>query len=369
MPAIAATPLDALGREARRHHLLTPSEEIELARRVQAGMASDDPRVQRLGARARQRMINANLGLVLKNAHAFRKRLTGTVLDIEDLAQAAIIGLNRAVDLFDPERGYKFSTYGTLWIAQAIRREIDVHRGTIKVPPDVQTVARRWRYRQEGVTLNAFCEEFGYTREKVEASLAQYQRAQCASLDKVVNNGEGSSLVDMLADDEQPDLDTLHYTMTMEQLEAAPETSDAIAALQLAQTARHREMAEILEVSVKQVPKRLEDLRAVVREHLLNPCQTGSTEIEPMPATANGHHPELERLIEEVQSEAKPEPKAEVKPKRVRRTRAEIEAANSAKAAKQPALVTVAIGGMDIAGTPASLAAVIRELQHGKVAA
>ena len=164
MPAIAASALDALVREARRHHLLTAAEEIELSRRVQLGMTSDDPRVQRRGKRARERMINANLGLVLKNAFAFRKRIAGTILEIEDLAQAAIIGLNRAVDLFDSERGYKFSTYGTLLIVQAIRREIDVHRGTIKLSTDVQLIARRWRYRPAGQTLDAFCEEFDYKR-------------------------------------------------------------------------------------------------------------------------------------------------------------------------------------------------------------
>jgi RNA polymerase primary sigma factor len=372
--ALASSPLDALAREAHRHHLLTAAEEIELSRRVQRGMQPDStPKEQRIGKRARERMINANLLLVIKNALGYRKRIAGTMLDVEDLCQAGIIGLDRAVDKFDSEKGYKFSTYATWWIRQALTKEVTANCGTIKVSPDVQTIARRWRYRKEGVTLDAFCEEFGYTREKVEATLVQYQRAQCTSLDKVVNNGEGSSLVDMLADDEQPDLDTLHYTMTMEQLEAAPETSDAIAALQLAQTARHREMAEILEVSVKQVPKRLEDLRAVVREHLLNPCDNAPSKIEPMPTatpSTNGHHA-IENQLDEVLAEVRgePEPKAEVKPKRVRRTRAEIEAANSAKAAKQPALVTVAIGGMDIAGTPASLAAVIRELQHGKVAA
>jgi RNA polymerase sigma factor (sigma-70 family) len=363
--ALASSPLDALAREAHRHHLLTAAEEIELSRRVQRGMQPDStPKEQRIGKRARERMINANLLLVIKNALGYRKRIAGTMLDVEDLCQAGIIGLDRAVDKFDSEKGYKFSTYATWWIRQALTKEVTANCGTIKVSPDVQTIARRWRYRKEGVTLDAFCEEFGYKREKVEATLVQYQRAQCVSLDKVCNDGDGVSLVELLADEEQPDLDTLHYTMAIEQLEADPATCDAIAALSSAETARHREMASILGVPMKQVPKRLEDLRAVVREHLINPCpcQTGSTEIELMPATANGHA-HLESLIEEVQAE--PEPKA----KRVRRTRAEIEAANSVKAAKQPALVTVAIGGMDIAGTPASLAAVIRELQHGKVAA
>ena len=81
--------------------------------------------------------------------------------------------------------------------------------------------------------------------------------------------------------------------------------------------------------------------------------------------TSNGHA-HLERLIEDVQSEAEPQAKPK---RRVRRTKEEIEVSNSAKSAKQPVLVTVAIAGLDISGTPASLAAVIRELQHGRVAA
>jgi RNA polymerase sigma factor (sigma-70 family) len=366
MPAIAATALDALAREARRHPLLTAADEIELSRKVQRGMQPDStPKEQRIGRRSRDRMINANLGLVLKNAYAFRKRIAGTILEIEDLAQAAIIGLNRAVDLFDSERGYKFSTYSTLWIRQALTKELAANRGTIKVSVDVQVIARRWRYRSADQTLGAFCEEFGYTREKVEAALFQYQRAQCTSLDKVQNNGDGSSLVELLADEEQPDLDSLHYAMLMEQLEAAPETRDAIAALQLAETAQHKEMADLLGVRPKQVPQRLEDFKAVVREHLINPsCDNATSQPEFMTATAptsNGHA-RLDRLIEDVQA-----PKA----KRTRRTRAEMEASSSAKAAnpvKQPVLVTLIIGGQEVTGTPGAIAAVMSALPARAVA-
>ena len=361
MPALAATALDALAREARRHHLLTAAEEIELSRRVQRGMASDDPRVIRRGKRARERMINANLGLVLKNAYDFRKRIAGTILEIEDLAQAAIVGLNRAVDLFDSERGYKFSTYSTLWIRQAIQRETEVHRGTIKTSTEAQTIARRWRYRPPSAssgglqTVDEFCAEHGYQREKVERVLVQYQRAQCTSLDKIVNNGDGSNLIDFIADEEQPDVDALHYTMAVEQLEAAPETRDAIAALQLAETANQKEMAGLLGVPKHAVSNRLEDFKAVVREHLINPsCDNAPSKPEFMTATAptsNGHA-HLERLIEDVQSEAEPQAKPK---RRSRRTNAEKEA----NTVKQPVLVTLIIGGQEVTGAPGAIAAVM----------
>ena len=365
MPAIAATALAALAREARRHHLLTAAEEIELSRKVQRGMASDDQRTIRIGRRARERMINANLLLVIKNAIGIRKRIAGTILDVEDLCQAGIIGLNRAVDKFDAEKGYKFSTYATWWIRQALTKEITTNHGTIKVSVDAQAIARSWCYRPAGQTLDAFCEEFGYTREKVEAALFQYQRAQCTSLNKVQNDGDGSSLLELLADEEQPDVDTLHYAMLMEQLEAAPETRDAIAALQLAQTAQRKEMADLLGVRPKQVPQRLEDFKAVVREHLINPsCDNATSQPEFMTATAptsNGHA-RLDRLIEDVQA-----PKA----KRTRRTRAEMEASSSAKAAnpvKQPVLVTLIIGGQEVTGTPGAIAAVMSALPARAVA-
>ena len=357
MPAIAATALDALAREARRHHLLTAAEEIELSRKVQRGMASDDQRTIRIGRRARERMINANLLLVIKNAIGIRKRIAGTILDVEDLCQAGIIGLNRAVDKFDAEKGYKFSTYATWWIRQALTKEITTNHGTIKVSVDAQAIARRWCYRPAGQTLDAFCEEFGYTREKVEAALFQYQRAQCTSLDKVQNNGDGSNLIDFIADEEQPDLDALHYTMLMEKLEAAPETSDAIATLQLAQTAKHKEMAELLGVRPKQVPQRLEDFKAVVREHLINPCDNAPTsQPEPM-QTTNGHHAienQLDEVLAEVRGEA--EPVAAPKAKRVRRTKEEIGAAN---AERGPVLVTLIVGGQEVTGTPSAIAAVM----------
>jgi RNA polymerase sigma factor (sigma-70 family) len=363
MPALAATALDALAREARRHHLLTAAEEIELSRRVQRGMASEDQRTIRIGRRARERMINANLLLVIKNAIGIRKRIAGTILDVEDLCQAGIIGLDRAVDKFDAEKGYKFSTYATWWIRQAIQREADVNRGTIKVSTDAQLIARRWGYRPAGQTLEAFCEEFDYTREKVERMLAQYQRAQCTSLDKVHNNGDGSSLVELLADEEQPDLDSLHYTLAMEQLEAAPETSDAIAALQLAEVAQRKEMAELLGVRPRQVYQRLEDFKAVVREHLIDPCDNATSKPESMQTalTSNGHA-HLERLIEDVQSEAEPAVEPAPKAKRARRTKEEIAAANAMKTAnavKQPALVTLIIGGQEVTGAPGAIAAVM----------
>ena len=375
MPAIAATALDALGREARRHHLLTAAEEIELARKVQLGMASDDPRVQRRGKLARERMINANLGLVLKNAHAFRKRISGTILEVEDLAQAGIVGLNRAVDLFDSERGYKFSTYGTLWITQSIRKEIETSRSTIKVANEAQIIARRWRYRPPSAsgnglqTVDEFCAEYGYKRTKVEEALFNYARAQCRSLDAKVHEGgtDGCSLAELIAAPESNYLETQELIDTVQQLREAPATRDAIAALELAETASRAEMAEILEIPVTRVSRRLQDAKAVIREHLSpvtanairgeETCQNKVIQLVPMTATmpATNGHAHLERLIE-----AEPQPQAEAQPKRRnRRTKAELDAAKAEKASKQPALIAVELNGHRIVASAECLASLL----------
>ena len=110
--------------------LLTPSEEIELAHHVQAmkkllngkevDLTLNQRRRIRMGRRARDRMMAANLRLVVSIA----KKYQNSGLDLLDLIQEGSIGLSRAVDKFDPLLGYKFSTYATWWIKQAILRYI-----------------------------------------------------------------------------------------------------------------------------------------------------------------------------------------------------------------------------------------------------
>ena len=109
-------------RQARQHPLLTAAEEIELAKRIERG-----------DLEAKERMINANLRLVVSQA----RRYQGHGLSMEDLVQEGMLGLIRAVEKFDWRRGFKFSTYGTLWIRQAIQRGLQNHGRTIRVPVHV----------------------------------------------------------------------------------------------------------------------------------------------------------------------------------------------------------------------------------------
>ena len=113
------------------HALLTAEEEIELAKRIERG-----------DLEAKERMINSNLRLVVSQA----RRYQGHGLPMEDLVQEGMLGLIRAVEKFDWRRGFKFSTYGTLWIRQALQRGLQNHGRTIRLPVHVaqrQTKVRK----------------------------------------------------------------------------------------------------------------------------------------------------------------------------------------------------------------------------------
>jgi RNA polymerase primary sigma factor len=117
--------------EMARFPLLTAEEEVELAKRIERGDQA-----------AKERMINSNLRLVVSIA----KRWQGHELSLLDLIQEGIIGLIRAVEKFDWRRGFKFSTYATWWIRQAVQRAVASKSRTIRVPNDVfqheMTIAR-----------------------------------------------------------------------------------------------------------------------------------------------------------------------------------------------------------------------------------
>jgi RNA polymerase primary sigma factor len=115
--------------EAGRHRLLTPAEEIELSQRVERGDLA-----------AKDRMIEANLRLVVSIA---RKYQNVGELALLDLIQEGMLGLIRAVEKFDWRKGFRFSTYATLWIRQAIGRALDERGRTIRLPINVAQRERK----------------------------------------------------------------------------------------------------------------------------------------------------------------------------------------------------------------------------------
>ncbi|HEY2438151.1 MAG TPA: sigma-70 family RNA polymerase sigma factor, partial [Solirubrobacteraceae bacterium] len=106
-------------REVARHPLLTREQEVELAKRIERG-----------DLEAKEQLVNSNLRLVISNARKYQ----GLDLPLLDLIQEGILGLIRATEKFDYRRGYKFSTYATFWIRQALQRALDNRSRTIRIP-------------------------------------------------------------------------------------------------------------------------------------------------------------------------------------------------------------------------------------------
>jgi len=128
---LAATTTDALSlflREVRRHPLLTAAQEIELAKRIEHGDEA-----------AKEQMVTSNLALVVSIA----KRYPTDGMTLLDLIQEGIFGLIRAAEKFDWRKGFKFSTYATYWIRQAIQRGMEKKERTIRIPTNVLQRERR----------------------------------------------------------------------------------------------------------------------------------------------------------------------------------------------------------------------------------
>ncbi|MDP3919791.1 MAG: RNA polymerase sigma factor RpoD/SigA [Candidatus Omnitrophota bacterium] len=120
--------------------LLSAAEEVSLAQKIQSHT--------RGSAQARENMIRCNLRLVISIA----KRYSNMGLAFSDLVEEGNIGLMRAVEKFNPERGYRFSTYGSWWIKQAIMRALSNQGKTIRIPVYMYDIISKWRRVRDGLT-------------------------------------------------------------------------------------------------------------------------------------------------------------------------------------------------------------------------
>ena len=184
-------------QQATRYPLLTAAEEIELAQRFERG-----------DVEAKDRMINANLRLVISQA----RRYQGQGLSLGDLIQEGMLGLIRAVEKFDWRRGFKFSTYGTLWIRQSIQRGLANSGRTIRVPVHIGQRERKVRKVEQELAkklgrdpTDAEIAEAAELSEELVIEAREIAR-HLTSLDQAVGEDGETALGDLLPSDRpQPD--------------------------------------------------------------------------------------------------------------------------------------------------------------------
>ena len=227
---------DAFGdylRSIGRIPLLTAQEEVHLGMIVKEWMETEQPTLalQRRGRRALQRIVTANLRLVVTVALRYIRRLKHLSHEPMDLVQAGNIGLLRAAEKYDPTRGYKFSTYGYWWIRQSINRYLQEHNGSIRLPVNLVSLAMRAETLQNGgsepMNADRLADELGESPQRVLYALAVQHRSNTVSLDQQLSGGDGEmTLLDTVTDTRQPEIedDYLWMQSQLEQLSTPERT-------------------------------------------------------------------------------------------------------------------------------------------------
>ncbi|WP_369137166.1 RNA polymerase sigma factor [Modestobacter versicolor] len=243
----SADPVRAYLKLIGRVKLLTAEEEVDLARRIEAGLYAEHKLqaaagggeavpvgvrrelhwVARDGERAKDHLLEANLRLVVSLA----KRYTGRGMAFLDLIQEGNLGLIRAVEKFDYTKGFKFSTYATWWIRQAITRAMADQARTIRIPVHMVEVINKLRRIQREMlqelgrepTPEELAKELDITPEKV-LEIQQYAR-EPISLDQTIGDEGDSQLGDFIEDSEAVvAVDAISFSMMQEQLSGVLQT-------------------------------------------------------------------------------------------------------------------------------------------------
>ena len=225
MPFIVNGNIDQFLAEMGRIPLLTASEEIMLGTAVQLGLLSNaTPRQKRAGQRAKDRMIKANLRLVVNVSRKYMHRQMGQ-LEAGDLIQEGCIGLTRAVEKFDPELGYKFSTYAYWWIRQSISRAIDQTASTIRVPTSMHHMLVKLNHLPAGLNEQEVCEHLDISDVQLKNLRHALVAKRTSSLDmKLGSDGDGSTLNEMLCDEQSIlNIDQFQWAIVRQRLELQAE--------------------------------------------------------------------------------------------------------------------------------------------------
>lgn len=218
--------VDQLLAHSRRYPLLTPPQEIDLAQRIERG-----------DLHAKELLVNSNLRLVASNARRYQNQ----GLPLADLVQEGMLGLIRASEKFDWRKGFRFSTYATLWIRQAIQRGLENSGRTIRLPVHVAQRSRKvGRVERElsvrlgrEPTLEELAEETGLPIDQVEE--VRHQRAALVSLDQQIGEDGDTALGDLLPSDteapEETAWDNERERIVHEAISQLPETERKVLTL------------------------------------------------------------------------------------------------------------------------------------------
>jgi RNA polymerase primary sigma factor len=204
---IAVDSVDLLLREAAQYPLLKPAQEIELAQRIEKG-----------DLEAKELLVNSNLRLVVSIA----RRYIGHGLPMTDLVQEGMLGLIRAAEKFDWRKGFRFSTYATLWIRQAIGRALDERGRTIRLPISVaqreRKIATAERELAARLGRSPTVEEIA-TEAKLEPAEVEELREVArtvTSLERPLGDEGAGELGDVLPDREPPPEEEVELALEQE---------------------------------------------------------------------------------------------------------------------------------------------------------
>ena len=242
----ASDPVAAYLKQIGKVPLLTALEEVELSKRIEAGLFAEykltldaagelTPKLKKKeredlawighdGHRAKSHLLQANLRLVVSLA----KRYQGRGLELLDLVQEGNLGLVRAVEKFDYSKGFKFSTYATWWIRQAITRALADQARTIRLPvhlvEQINKLARTERHLLQTLGRDATAEELAKELDVEPSRIVEMQhfRKETISLQSPIGEEDDSSLGDFIEDSDilQAE-DAVAYGMMTEQLRSA----------------------------------------------------------------------------------------------------------------------------------------------------